>query len=329
IKTSKFELCFPQLLNSSCRKLKRSRSEIVLISFLLCFISLTTVSLNLLVIISISHFKQFHTSTNLLILSLAVSDLLVGLLFLFQIMLTDGYWYLGDRMCVFYYALDIIITFISVGNMVLISIDRYVAICDPLHYPTKVTPKRVQVWVSLCWISSLFYDIVLLRENLKHPGKFKSCSGVCVIEGGFIEQVADLVFILIFPITVIVVLYVRVFVVVVSQAQAMHTHIAAVTHKRTGKATAKKSELKAAWTLGVVVVVFLMCLCPYYCITLSEQDTLLNNLSAFFVICLFYFNSCLNPLIYVFFYPWFRKAIKIIATLQVMKSKNYFAVLMK
>ncbi|XP_017163972.1 trace amine-associated receptor 8a-like [Poecilia reticulata] len=313
------ELCFPQFTNLSCRKLNRSQFEKVLISFMLCFISVTTVSLNLLVIISISHFRQLHTSTNLVLLSLAVSDFSVGFLILFQLMLIDGCWYLNDSMCVLYYILDVVVTSASVGNMVLVSIDRYVAICDPLHYSLKVTPKRARVCISLCWISSLSYVTIVLRMNFKEPGRFNSCFGECVINVGFTEQVADLFVTFIIPITVIVVLYVRVFLVAAAQVQAMRSHVAAVTHQHSRKIIVKDSEMKAAKILGVVVVAFLMCLCPYFCVTLVGQDTLLNTLSSAFVICLFYFNSCLNPLIYAFFYPWFRNSIKYIISLQILK----------
>jgi len=51
------DLCFPQLLNSSCRKPTLHWSEAVLLNIVLVFISLVTVVLNLLVIISISHFR--------------------------------------------------------------------------------------------------------------------------------------------------------------------------------------------------------------------------------------------------------------------------------
>ncbi|XP_017296023.2 trace amine-associated receptor 8a-like [Kryptolebias marmoratus] len=313
------ELCFPQLLNSSCRKLKRSQSETMVVSFVLCFISLITACLNLLVIISISHFKQLHSSTNLVLLSLAVSDFFVGLLMLFQIMLLDGCWYLGNLMCLLYYVLDTVITSASIGNMVLISVDRYVAICDPLHYPIKVTPKRARICVSLCWICSLCYNIILLRDNFQQPGKFNSCSGECVVIVGVIEQITDLCLTFIFPIAIILVLYLKVFVAAVSQIRVMRVHTVAVTHQHSGKII-KKSEIKAARTLGVVVVVFLMSLCPYFCFTLAVQEPLLNYSSLIFFTCIFYFNSCLNPVIYAFVYAWFRKSIKIIISLQILKS---------
>ncbi|XP_033474136.2 trace amine-associated receptor 13c-like [Epinephelus lanceolatus] len=313
------ELCFPQLLNSSCRKAMRSHSVSMLTYVLLSSISVLTVTLNLLVIISISHFKKIHTPTNLLLLSLAVSDFFVGLLMFFQIMLIDGCWLLGDLMCILYYALDYIITSASIGTMVLISVDRYVAICDPLHYSTKVTQKRVQVCVCLCWMCSAFCHSLLLMDNLEQPGRYNSCSGECVVVINYIAGIADLFLSFISPVTVIIVLYMRVFVVAVSQARAMRFYIAAVTLHQSVKVTVNKSELKAARTLGVVIVVFLICVCPYFCVALSGQDTLLNASSAAFVICLFYFNSCLNPVIYAFFYPWFRNSIKLIVTLKILQ----------
>uniref|UniRef100_A0A3P8PBU2 G-protein coupled receptors family 1 profile domain-containing protein n=1 Tax=Astatotilapia calliptera TaxID=8154 RepID=A0A3P8PBU2_ASTCA len=290
-------------LRRGTNRVKRSPSDSVLIYVILTIISLLTVALNLLVIISISHFKQLHTPTNHLLLSLAVSDFFVGLNMCFQSMLIDGCWYLGDLMCVLYYVFDIVVTSASVGTMVLISVDRYVAICDPLHYPTKVTPKRVQTCVLMCWICSLLVVGVLLKDNLDKPGRFNSCFGECVIYVDFAIQVTDLILTILLPITVIVILYVRVFAVAVFQIRAMQPHVAAVTQR--GKVNPKKSELKAARTLGIVIVARTHCL-------------IFHPLP--FFLCLFYFNSCLNPIIYAFFYPWFRKSVKLIVTFQIVKS---------
>ncbi|XP_030580331.1 trace amine-associated receptor 13c-like [Archocentrus centrarchus] len=312
------ELCFPQLLNSSCRKTMRPYSVSVLIYIILFSISFLTVILNLLLIISISHFKKLHTPTNLLLLSLAVSDCFVGLLMLFQIMIIGGCWFLGDLMCSMYFLLDYTITGASVGTMVLISIDRYVAICYPLHYSTKVTPKRAKACVYLCWICSSLFQCLLLKDNLVQPGSYNSCYGECVVVVGF--GVADLLLSFVGPVIVIVVLYLRVFVVAVSQARALRSHIAAVTHEGSVSTNVKKSEMKALRTISVVIIVFLICLCPYYCVTISGQDAVFSASSVTFVMCLFYLNSCINPLIYALFYPWFRKSVKQIVTLEILKS---------
>ncbi|KAM9347757.1 trace amine-associated receptor 13c-like [Symphorus nematophorus] len=316
------ELCFPQLLNTSCTKPMHPHSEAMLTQILLSFVSLLTAALNLLVIISISHFKLLHTPTNLLLVSLAVSDFFMGLLVVFQIILVDGCWFLGDLMCSLYQYLAYIVASASVGTMVMISIDRYVAICHPLHYPTKITQKRVEVCVCLCWICSVIFQSFILSDILKQPGRYNSCVGECILFINYIAGLVDLTFSFIVPITVIVVLYMRVFVVAVSQAQAMRSHVAAVMLQQSVKVTAKKSEMKAARTLGVVVFVFLICLCPYYCVALTGQDNLHSASSATFVICLYYLNSCLNPVIYALFYPWFRKSIKFIATFKILQPDS-------
>ncbi|XP_026187425.1 trace amine-associated receptor 13c-like [Mastacembelus armatus] len=313
------ELCFPQLLNVSCKKHKRPHSETLLVYIVLSFISSLTVVLNVLVIISISHFRQLHTPTNFFLLSLAVSDFLVGLLAMpFHILVTEPCWFLGDLVCVLHYFLPNVTLCASVVNMVLISFDRYVAICDPLHYPTRITVNRVQICVVLCWVCCVFYSFLILYDNLKQPGRYNSCYGECVIN---LIGAVDIVLGFIIPVSIIIILYVRVFVVAVSQARAMRSHIAAVTLQRSGTVTVKKSEMKAARNLGVVVAVFLMCYCPSYCFSLSGYDLTISY-STNILFFLLLFNTCLNPVIYAFFYPWFRKSVKLIVTLEILQLNS-------
>ncbi|XP_038575620.1 trace amine-associated receptor 13c-like [Micropterus salmoides] len=313
------ELCFPQLLNTSCRKPTLPGSKDVFLNTLLSSISLLTVALNLLVIISVSHFRQLHTPTNILLLSLAVSDFLMGLLLMpVEILRKTSCWFLGDLMCSLFKYVAYIIPSVSVGDMVLISVDRYVAICHPLHYTTRITERRVKLCVCLCWFCSVFYCSLFVKDDLTQPERYYSCYGECVIVVDRITEAVNLVLTFIVPVTVIIVLYMRVFVVAVSQARAMRSHITAVTLQLSVTLTTKKSELKAARTLGVLVVVFLICFCPYYCVSLAD-DSLLNTSSGTFVIYLFSLNSCLNPVIYAMFYPWFRKSVKLIVTLQILQ----------
>ncbi|KAM4620127.1 trace amine-associated receptor 13c-like [Polymixia lowei] len=309
------ELCFPHLLNTSCRKPQHHPTEDVLRYVLLWFISPFTVALNLLVIISISHYRQLHTPTNLLLLSLAFSDLLLGLLMPTAMLLIGACWTLGDVICVLSYLAGFIISSSSVGNMVLISIDRYLTICYPLHYCTRITLRRVQICVCTCWVSSVCYNSLLLKDHLKQPDRYKSCDGDCLIITGYIAGVVDIVLTFIAPITVIVVLYMRVFVVAVSQARAMRSHIVSVTLVK-GSMSVGKSERKAARTLGIVIAVFLLCFCPYYCLSSTGVS------AAAYGIWFLYLNCCLNPVIYAFFYPWFRKAIKLIVTLQILQPNS-------
>ncbi|XP_028447382.1 trace amine-associated receptor 13c-like [Perca flavescens] len=248
------ELCFPQLFNTSCRKLTPPWFEVMLIHILFYSISLLTVALNLLVIISVSHFRQLQTPTNILLLSLAVSDLLVGLVVMpGEIFRKTSCWFLGDLVCFLYNYLSGIINVSSIGDMVLISVDRYVAICDPLHYTTRITINRVKLCVCLCWLYSVSYSLLFVKDELTQLGRYNSCYGECVLVVDYVLGAVDVVFSFIVPVTVIIALYLRIFVVAVSQARAMRSHITAVTLQHSVTPKAKKSELKAARNLGVLI----------------------------------------------------------------------------
>ncbi|XP_059198200.1 trace amine-associated receptor 13c-like [Centropristis striata] len=315
-----WEICFLEFPNISCWKMHYTWPETLFIDIALYTISVLTVVLNLLIIISVSHFRQLHTPTNILLLSLAVSDFLVGLLLMpIDAVKRTHCWFLGDFFCSLFWFVSEIILSASVVNMVLISVDRYVAICYPLHYTTRITVNRVKVCVCLLWFCTVAYNSYFF--NLHHnqqEGNTDYCYGECNSLSHDAGAYLTLLLNLIVPVTVIIVLYSRVFVVAVSQARAMRSHITAVTKQISVTKTAKKSELKAARTLGVVIVVFLMCFTPSYFASLGGHD-FASYSTAYFILYLYNFNSCLNPVIYALFYPWYRKTVKLIVTLQILQ----------
>ncbi|XP_033842333.1 trace amine-associated receptor 8b-like [Periophthalmus magnuspinnatus] len=168
METDETELCFPHLHNSSCRKSKIDPTDNLITNVLLGFASMLTSILNLLVIIAITHFKKLHTAPNLILLSLAVSDFLVGLV----VIPVDGIkwkicWSLSDLMCVMYYILVSAIFFSSVGNIILLSVDRYVAICQPLHYQNRMTGKVINI--SICTPLILITISIIYLNSCLNP----------------------------------------------------------------------------------------------------------------------------------------------------------------
>ncbi|XP_020331960.2 trace amine-associated receptor 8c-like [Oncorhynchus kisutch] len=310
------QYCF-QDRNSSCRKAFLSTSIYITLYIFFSLISAVTVFLNVLVIISISHFKQLHTPTNLLILSLAVSDLLVGLIVIPVATLTimEPCWGFGEYFCVFQFYITFLCTTLSLGNLVLISIDRYVAVCDPLLYHSKITITGTICCISVTWCCCILYDAVIIQNfvNVQTPSR---CLTECVIvEGITWVNIIYIVFIMVVPCSIIITLYMKIFVVARSQARKVFSKEAA---SESGVQTvhANKSERKAAKTLGIVVFTYLLSWIPSLFIYFVFS-VIGDHLISYFTSYLAFVNSLINPIIYAFFYPWFKVTAKLILTLKI------------
>uniref|UniRef100_A0A672ZY93 G-protein coupled receptors family 1 profile domain-containing protein n=1 Tax=Sphaeramia orbicularis TaxID=375764 RepID=A0A672ZY93_9TELE len=298
METEDSELCFPELINSSCVKGVVNSLVTTLLIVLEFITALSTAFLNLLVIISVSHFRQLLSSSNFILLSLAVSEFFIYLMiYPFEVLYPYTCWFWGDLLCFLKSIFSVMIVSASVGTMVLISVDRYVAVCDPLHYSTRMSVKVVSVGLSLCWSSSFHFSLVFLDKNMEDLNFPRPCYGKCFYRVTFPLVLFELILTFFLPV-VIVVLYMRVFVVVLSQVRAMHSHISAITFGPSATGNAKKSEVKAAKNLGVAVVVFLICFIPYYILILPWN---LSKDSSFLVFLgrLLLLNSCFNPFLYV------------------------------
>ncbi|XP_031662179.1 trace amine-associated receptor 13c-like [Oncorhynchus kisutch] len=308
------QYCF-QDRNSSCRKAFLSTSIYITLYVFFSLFSAVTVFLNILVIISISHFKQLHTSTNLLILSLAASDLLVGLIVIpvMTVAIMEPCWGFGEYFCAFHAYISFLCTSLSLGNLVLISIDRYVAVYDPLLYHSKITITRMMCCISITWCCCIIYRAAIIKMFVNVQVRSRCLKECFTVEITWVN-ITDIVITMVVPCSIIITLYMKIFVVARSQARKVFSKEAPrVSGVKTIQAN--KSERKAAKTLSIVVFNYLICWIPFLFSSFFLMSFLSDNVS-FIIGLLPLVNSFINPIIYAFFYPWFKVTAKHILTLK-------------
>ncbi|XP_059353873.1 trace amine-associated receptor 7c-like [Carassius carassius] len=301
----------------SCPERSVSFSVYVILYAAAAAVSLLTVCGNLLVIISVSHFKQLHTPANILILSLAVSDLLVGV-FVMPLHLSwviESCWISGPLMCSALKIVNSQATSVSVHTVALIAIDRFLALSSPFLYSEKISPTVTCIATLFNWLFSLLYNFTLLFVNENFTNV--TCPRICIVIVDVVSSFIDLILVFLMPCTLIIILYTHVFVIAKRHATAIR---ALQIHNRTESSknrVSDKSELKAAILLGILVIVFLLCLLPYYICTLviPYSDDLFHVRDV--TVTIFFLNSTINPIIYALFYPWFQKSLKLIFTFKV------------
>ncbi|XP_047674870.1 trace amine-associated receptor 13c-like [Tachysurus fulvidraco] len=305
---------------------ERSVSPAVYILLYMCSaaVVLLTVCGNLLVIISVLHFKQLHTPTNMLLLSLAVSDFLVGAfviptMFIWTI---ESCWIFERDFCISFWFIDGFLTIISIYNVTLIAVDRYLALSNPFLYMNRISVRITAAVIVFDWYLVVAYNLTFMYFN----GNFTvsvMCPGECLLIVNEVLSVIDLVVLFIFPLSVIIILYTRVFVIAkkhVTAIRELNNH----TRRKTQKITSysMKSERKAAKVLGILVSVFLVCLLPYFIYSLLGDVIEIQTETIQKLVIMFYFNSTINPVIYALFYPWFRRCVKLIITLQIFQTNS-------
>uniref|UniRef100_A0A915DHX8 G-protein coupled receptors family 1 profile domain-containing protein n=1 Tax=Ditylenchus dipsaci TaxID=166011 RepID=A0A915DHX8_9BILA len=113
---------------------------------------------NLMVVLTVNNDQKLRSQRqNWLIVSLALADLLVGLLIMPLTMIYEivGSWVLGNLLCELWLALDVLFVTASILHICIISLDRYWSVTQPLTYPTKRTPFLMCVMIGVAWLLSL------------------------------------------------------------------------------------------------------------------------------------------------------------------------------
>ncbi|XP_055963554.1 D(2) dopamine receptor isoform X2 [Sorex fumeus] len=120
---------------------------------------------NVLVCMAVSREKALQTTTNYLIVSLAVADLLVATLVMPWVVYMEvvGEWKFSKIHCDIFITLDVMMCTASILNLCAISIDRYTAVAMPMLYNTRYSSKRrVTVMIAIVWVLSFTISCPLL-----------------------------------------------------------------------------------------------------------------------------------------------------------------------
>ncbi|XP_051500427.1 trace amine-associated receptor 13c-like [Myxocyprinus asiaticus] len=315
--------CFP-FRNTSCSLNFHFNYFNVLLFLYISVICMLTVCGNLLVIVSIAVFKQLHTPTNLIVLSLAVSDFLVGMCVMpvESIRSINSCFYMGKSQCLIFNVIVSIIGSVSLMNIVFVAIDRYFAVCNPLQYMSKMTIRKTLSYIGFGWTMSILYNLVIIGFDYSNqPGTTLICMRECAVPVSNSRGPIDLIVSFLAPCIVMVILYIKILKVALRQAKAISNSTKKGASQINQKSS-RKSEMKATKTLGTIVFVYLICWIPWYIMTINIQH-FQNSYETFSaLLCLFYTNSCINPFIYAVSYPWFKKSAKLVLTLKIFQAAS-------
>lgn len=108
----------------------------IFLGFILEAIVVMTIGGNILVLLSIKLNRKLRTTTNYFIISLALADLLLGVLVLpfSAILQLEKRWLFGLVFCDIWASTDVLCCTASILSLCAISIDRYIGVKKPLKH---------------------------------------------------------------------------------------------------------------------------------------------------------------------------------------------------
>nr|XP_057905507.1 somatostatin receptor type 5-like [Doryrhamphus excisus] len=264
---------------------------------------------NTLVIHIVLHYSKMESVTNIYILNLAIADelFMLGLPFL-AVQNTLQSWPFGSFMCRLVMTVDSINQFTSIFCLTVMSVDRYLAVNQPIRSAKWRRPRLAKAVNGTVWALSFLVVLpVVVFANVQKAG------GTCNIvwpqpanvwRAAFIIYTSSVGFLC--PLLIICLCYILIVFKIRSSARKVH---AASTKRR-------KSERKVTRMVVIVVAVFVFCWLPFYALNVVNLLVALPSDYQglyYFVVVLGYANSCANPFVYGFlsdnFKRGFRKAL--------------------
>uniref|UniRef100_A0A096M7H5 5-hydroxytryptamine receptor 4 n=1 Tax=Poecilia formosa TaxID=48698 RepID=A0A096M7H5_POEFO len=295
----------------------------VMLGVILSLLILLTVGGNVLVCLAVCASRRLRCLTNCFIVSLAVTDLLLGLLvlpFSALLQLSDE-WPFGPVFCNFYISMDVMLCTASILTLLAISVDRYLAVTMPLRYTSLVLPWRVAVALVSVWTVSVAVSFLPIQMGwntvngtVQNHGPWAS-ERRCRFELNRPYVLTDSLLTFYLPLLAMCWTYLQILRIARAQAKRIisarpicitsyncRNSPSTSTTLVSGVTAVALRDHKATLTLAAVIGAFVVCWLPYFILftVLGLKEHPDPGIVPEFPIVLWlgYANSALNPVIY-------------------------------
>ncbi|KAL3122862.1 hypothetical protein niasHT_008774 [Heterodera trifolii] len=185
-----------------------------LMIFAFCVIFCLSVVGNSIVVVVILQQRSMRSVTNLYLLNLALSDLLLSVVCMPPTLVSSLVycWVFGDLLCKLLAYLQPVVVTASAYTLAAIALERYYAICKPLHSRVWHTRTHAMFVISLVWLVSVIANVFMLfmyeertynRNGLNCAPKFEP-----IVHFGY--QIYMTFVLLVIPLVTMTVLYANV-----------------------------------------------------------------------------------------------------------------------
>uniref|UniRef100_A0A8C9ZUS5 D(1B) dopamine receptor n=1 Tax=Sander lucioperca TaxID=283035 RepID=A0A8C9ZUS5_SANLU len=287
---------------------------------------------NFTVCAAVYRFRHLRAKvTNIFIVSLALSDLLVAVLVMPWKAVAEvaGYWPFGG-FCKTWLACDIMCSTASILNLCLISVDRYWAISSPFLYERSMNKKVASVMIGVTWAVSLAISFVPVQLNWHRAemgdphGEDLALLGVdgnCDSSLSRTYAISSSLISFYIPVAIMIVTYTRIYRIAQMQIRMISSLERAAEHAQSCRSNRSnqshrelrvsiRKETKVLKTLSIIMGVFVCCWLPFFVLNCAlpfctgpedQRGPYCVSEKTFDVfVWIGWSNSSLNPVIYAF-----------------------------
>ncbi|XP_077262623.1 allatostatin A receptor 1 isoform X1 [Temnothorax americanus] len=268
---------------------------------------------NLLVVVVVAANPGMRSTTNILIINLAVADLLF-VIFCIPFTATDfvlPYWPFGNVWCKTVQYLIIVTAYASVYTLVLMSLDRYLAVVHPIASMSWRTENHAIQAICIMWalILAVSMPAIIIHGEITYVFQKPNGQSENLTVCRFLNEQYDWT---VFQMTFFLTSYVLPLVLICIFYMSM---LISLWRSARDSAESRRGRRRATRLVFVVVGVFAVCWCPIQVILVTKSLGAFPLTTATIMVqivshVLAYTNSCINPFLYAFLSDHFRKAFR-------------------